>query len=123
VSSKDQFEHAVSIARDALKALLLINAGAASVFIALTDKAEGRHDYTFAVLFFGCAAFLTVVAYIIAYLSQLNYANHCLEVEKGNSGKLELDKHNKCQALIFNFVAAVLLFSALGLGSAFLAAR
>ena len=123
MSSDNQFEHAVGIARDGLKALLLFNAGSAGALIALTDRTNNAHDYTFAVLFFGAGSFFAVVTYLVGYLSQLSYANHCLAIEKREDGKQELAQHERLQNLAFIFIAVTLLFSLLGIGAGFLAAR
>lgn len=123
MSSDSHFDHAVGLARDAIKALLLFNAGAAGALVALTDKAGNSHDYTLSILFFGCGAMSTIVIYIIGYLSQLSYANHCLEVEKGNGGAKELSRHERLQSLGFKFLAVAVFFSVIGIGTAFIMAR
>jgi hypothetical protein len=125
VSSGSQFEHAVGIARDGLKALLLFNLGAAGALVALTDKTNNAHDYTFAILFFGAGSFFALITYLVGYMSQLSYANHCLETEKRNDkdAKMELDRHKRFQNLAFGFIFVTLLLSLLGIGAAFLAAR
>jgi hypothetical protein len=69
-------ELAVELSRDALKALLLVNAGAASALIALTDKSSGGKDYSVPIILFGCGAVATLLAYFFGYFSQLNYGNH-----------------------------------------------
>jgi len=123
MSSDKHFEHAINIARDGLKALLLFNVGAAGALVALTDRTQNSKDYTFPILFFGCGAICSTITYVIGYLSQLSYANHCLQIEKKQSGAADLAKHNSLQSLIFKFVAVTLFFTLLGIGAAFVVAR
>ena len=78
MSAEDEkhFEFAVELSRDALKALLLVNGGAATALIALMDKSGNSKDYTCAVLLFAAGAAGAVVSTCFGYFSQLNYANH-----------------------------------------------
>jgi hypothetical protein len=70
------FELAVELSRDALKALLLVNGGAATALIALMDKASNPKDYTPAIFLFAAGAVCAVICACFGYLSQLHYANH-----------------------------------------------
>jgi hypothetical protein len=75
MSDETHFELAVALSRDALKALLLVNGGAATALIALMDKSNGAHDYTHPILLFGAGAVGAVVSTCFGYVSQLNFAN------------------------------------------------
>jgi hypothetical protein len=96
-SAEKHFGLAVDLARDALKALLLINGGAVSALIALADKA-GR-DYSLGVLLFGCGAIAAVISTALGYFSQLHYANHRLEIADGGDGTHMHSRHCLYQSL------------------------
>jgi len=115
------YELAVDLSRDALKAILLVNAGAASALIALTDKTS--KDYSLAVLLFGCGAIAAVVSTCLGYLSQLYYANHRLDVSQGDDGGPSHSRHQLYQTMIWIAVAASLVFSVAGMTSAIFVAR
>jgi hypothetical protein len=73
------FELAVELSRDALKALLVVNGGAATALIALMDKSSNSKDYTPAILLFAAGAAWAVVSACFGYMSQLHYANHRMD--------------------------------------------
>jgi hypothetical protein len=74
-STNKHLELAVGLSTEALKALFLLNGGAAGALIALTDKAGSKRDYSLAIIVFGIGALLTVASFLFAYISQLEYAN------------------------------------------------
>ena len=75
-STDKHFELAVALARDALKALLIVNGGAATALVALMDKSNGSKDYTCAIVLFAAGAVFAAVSACFGYISQLCYANH-----------------------------------------------
>lgn len=81
-NADEHFKHAVTISIEALKALLLVNAGAAAAFVALMDRSPATADYSSAIVLFGAGAVLTLIAFVIGYYSQLNYAHSRLEAYK-----------------------------------------
>jgi hypothetical protein len=87
-------ESAVQIARDGLKAILFINAGAAVALIALTDRSNGDQEYTTAIVAFGVGALFAAVAYVFGYFSQAFYADHTLENADENK-KVAYHAHRK----------------------------
>ena len=93
-SADKHFDLAVQIARDCLKAVLYINAGAAGALIALTDKSNGDYNYTKAILAFGIGALFAVMAFVFGYFSQLHYANSTLEITTENK-EAATDAHRK----------------------------
>jgi len=78
--TQKHFELAVLLSRDALKALLIVNGGAATALIALMGKSG--IDYTCAILLFASGAVGAVISGCFAYFSQLSYANHLFDTEK-----------------------------------------
>ena len=120
-SSEHHFALTVSIAIEALKALLIVNGGAATALIALTGKAQDGPNYGLAILLFGLAALLNAVTLIVGYFSQLAYANHRLKLEQQDMD--EADKkfkaHCACQYWAIAFLAASLAASAAGMFFAF----
>jgi hypothetical protein len=64
------FELAVQLSRDALKALLVVNGGAATALIALMDKSRGGKDYTWAIILFGAGTVAAVISACLGYASQ-----------------------------------------------------
>jgi hypothetical protein len=119
------FELAVRVAIEALRSLLLLNGGAATALIALTDKTHPMHDYTWAIMSFGAGALLTVIAWLFGYLSQLHYANHRFASANRDSvgaGRM-IQWHGLFQRVAFGFVALSLLASILGIVAAIATAR
>ncbi len=124
-ATEKHLEHAVGIARDGLKSLLLINGGAASALIALTDRTGGSRDYTLAILFFGFGAIVTVAAFVFAYFSQLNYANSRMahfNKDMQNVGRYQ-NQHVIFQNLTIACVLVSLALSFIGGASALCVAR
>jgi hypothetical protein len=76
MKDETHFELAVTLSRDALKSLLIVNGGAATALIALMDKANGSRNYTTAILLFGAGTVGAVMSACFGYFSQLNFANH-----------------------------------------------
>jgi len=112
-NSDHHFGLAVSLSIEALKALLLLNGGAATALIALTDKTQGTVPYGPAVAAFGFGAFLTVVAFACGYFSQLAYANHRFAHDHEQDGKNAHVNHLRWQrgaivCVVLAFVAWVL---------------
>jgi hypothetical protein len=95
--SEKHFEFAVNLARDALKSLLLVNGGAATALIALTDKTNGSKDYSGAIILFGVGAVFSVVSTCFGYFSQLNYANHRMEMEDDQNATRSHTLHRRWQ--------------------------
>lgn len=122
-SADKHFELAVALSRDALKALLLVNAGAAGALVALMDKTSNSKDYALAILLFGSGAVAAVVSYALGYFSQLNYANHKLDVALKRDGSHSYFKHNTFQILTLIFVAIALMFSITGMIAAYCITR
>jgi hypothetical protein len=112
------FELAVALARDALKALLIVNGGAATALIALMDKSNGSRDYTWAVILFAAGAVGAVVSSCLGYLSQLYYANHRMN---GHAGSYR--SHRLWQTAAILSVTTTLAFMVAGLITAALSAR
>ena len=122
-SSEHHFALAVTVAVEALKALLLVNGGAATALIALSDKSMGHSKYGTAVLFFALAALLNATTLVVGYFSQLAYANHRCYREQDDGGKAEASFKWHCisQTVAICLVLASLLASAAGMTCAFLA--
>lgn len=119
-ASDQHLELAVKLSIEALKSLLLLNGGAATALIALSDKSE-KSDYGIAIILFGLGAILSVLAFIFGYFSQLQYANSRWASEYSNHA--EVNKRHK-QHLIFQkitlvVVALSLVASASGMWSAY----
>jgi hypothetical protein len=116
--SEHHFDLAVQLSRDALRALLLVNGGAATALIALMDKSSGSKDYTCAVLLFAAGAVCAVICTCFGYFSQLNYANHRLD------GQAETYKqHRRWQTATIAVVFVTLSFMIAGIVVAAAAAR
>lgn len=122
-SSEHHFQLAVGISIEALKALLLLNGGAATALIALTGKSDSSPDYSLAILFFGLGALLAVLSFICGYFSQLSYANHRLELENEDAKSAEalIKKHVRWQGAAITFVVVSVLASSAGMAAAFVA--
>ena len=122
-SSEHHFALAVTVAVEALKALLLVNGGAATALIALSDKSMGHSKYGNAVLFFALAALLNATTLVVGYFSQLAYANHRFYREQDDVGNAEASFkwHNVGQIAAICLVLMSLLASAAGMSFAFLA--
>ena len=122
-SSEHHFALAVTVAVEALKALLLVNGGAATALIALSDKSMGYSKYGTAVLLFALAALLNAVTLVVGYFSQLAYANHRFSREQNDVGgaNANFKWHRISQIAAICFVLMSLLASALGMSFAFLA--
>ena len=120
-SSKEHFAHAVNIALEAIKSLLLVNGGAATALIALTNKTENGMDYSTSVLFFGCAALLNCFTMIIGYFSQLSYANSIFLSEIGETvGASEHHRwHGHLQKAAIGILCLSLVCSSIGMAYAF----
>lgn len=86
-SSDHHFSLAVGISIEALKALLIVNGGAATALIALTGKLPSGTDYSAAILLFGLASLLNALTLVVGYLSQLAYANHRLAYEQRDTAE------------------------------------
>ena len=118
MSDKSSDHHlglAVNISIEGLKALLLLNGGAATAFVALSGQTNGSRDYSFAILAFGVGATFAVAAFLAAYFSQLSYGNHRLELEKMNNmqQKKEYKDHHFWQTIAFVFVGLSLAAKAI----------
>ena len=116
-ASEKHFEMAVELARDSLKALLLVNGGAATALIALMDKTDKAHNYTVPILFFAAGAVGAVVSSCLGYFSQLNYANHRMHNEDRKSVDAA-DSHKKhliWQTTTLIAVGITLIFMLLGI--------
>ena len=112
-SSDEHFKLAVGISIEALKALLLVNAGAATALIALIDKGPKPSPYSSAIIWFGAGAFATVVAFVFGYFSQLSYANHKFQLEKDNS---KLAKNAHCLHQLYQGIAILFVCLSIGFG-------
>ena len=117
-SSNQHYELAIGLAKEALKALLILNGGAATALIALTDRSADSADYSTAILSFGLGAFFATLAMTVAYLSQLNYANHLFD---DGMGADSYKRHGFFQYTAIITVLASLLSAGAGLGLAFAA--
>jgi hypothetical protein len=125
VANKDVEEaqkHAVTISIEALKALLIVNAGAAGALIALMDRGRSSSDYSSAVGLFGVGALLTVIAFIIGYYSQLSYAEHCAQ-EKGAKAAKAFRAHYIWQAAALTLVVVSVAASLAGMADAYIIAK
>jgi fucose permease len=107
-SSDHHYGLAVTVAVEAVKALLLVNAGAAAALIALTDKVDGARNYSVAILWFGIGAWCAVLAFIVGYFSQLSYANHKYQDEHSNAAqaKEQYRNHQRFQRIAVYLVIA-----------------
>jgi hypothetical protein len=115
------FEHAVTLSRDALRALLIVNGGAAAALVALMDKTDGARDYTLAILWFGAGAVFSVLSACFAYFSQLSYANGVLNGKHPATFEKSVGdhkRHGRWQAIIFVCVLAALICMVLGMWTA-----
>jgi len=115
--SDKHFELAVELSRDALKALLIVNGGAATALIALMDKTDAKHNYASAVICFAAGAVSAVICYCLGYFSQLSYANHRLLIEHGQNNEAARSHlcHNIFQGLAIAFVTLTLVAMVLGI--------
>ena len=115
------YESAIKIAVEALKALLLLNGGAATALVALTDKHSGP-DYTTSVLCFGGGALFATCAFVSAYFSQLSYANHVQSNEAGKNHEADsfLSQHKLWQKIATVLVLGSVLFGVGGMVLSFL---
>ena len=120
LSGDKHFGHAVTISIEALKALLLVNGGAATALIAL--KTKGGGSFVLPVLFFGLAALLNAFTLTLGYFSQLSYANSRLQQETGSPDKAITSScnHNRWQACAIVVLMISLAASAGGMVTAFL---
>lgn len=93
--SEAHFDHAVKLSIEGLKSLFLLNGGAATALIALTDKTSGRPDYSVPIVLFGIASFLAVLTFVVGYFSQLSYANYRFSVENDQytAADQAIDRH------------------------------
>ena len=116
-SSDHHFGLAVNLSIEAMKALLLMNGGAATAFIALSGKSQDSVDYSQAVLAFGFGVLFTVLAFTAGYFSQLSYANHRLHIETGepDKAKRQFNRHNLFQRFAIAFVIMGLCASGRGM--------
>lgn len=112
------FELAVTLSRDTLKALLLVNGGAATALIAMMDKSNNSKDYTWAIILFGAGTVGAVISSCFGYFSQLHYANHRVTGES-HAHKM----HQRWQATTLIAVALTLTFGIAGIVTAALIAR
>ena len=120
-SSEQHYALAVSIALEALKALLIVNGGAATALIALTGKAQDGPNYSLSILLFGLAALLNAATLTIGYFSQLSYANHrfAIEHEDTDGTTKNFKMHCAWQYCAMAVVLASLAASAAGMFFAF----
>lgn len=121
-SASDQhFAHAVATAHEAIKALLLVNGGAATALIAL--KTKGDADFALPVLFFGLAALLNAFTFVIGYFSQLQYANARVAEEAGllAQSSASMKSHGTFQKVAIIFVIVSLIASTAAMVTAFIA--
>lgn len=116
-------DRAIDVSIEALKALVLVNGGAATALIALTDKSGAGATYATSVLLFGLGAFFGMLAFAAGYLSQLSYGNHRFAFEQGSTASADsaFKAHNRWQNIALGLVAASLLSASGGMISAFLA--
>jgi hypothetical protein len=123
--SEKHFELAVQLSRDALKALLIINGGAATALVALMDKTDHARDYTPAVICFAIGTVLAVISSCFGYLSQLHYANHRMEIENGETvaAAITYRKHNRWQTCTIVAAFFTLFFMVIGIVTAAFIAR
>ena len=119
LSGDKHFGHAVTISIEALKALLLVNGGAATALIAL--KAKGGGSFVLPVLFFGLAALLNASTLTLGYFSQLNYANSRFQEESGSPDEATTSwrSHIRWQAFAIIVLMISLAASAGGMVTAF----
>ena len=113
------FELAVNLSIEGLKALLLLDGGAAAALIALTDKGEGAQNYSMAIVFFGAGAVAAVTAFIFGYFSQLHYANHLVDIEAKRPFSANYLKHKIFQGVAILAVLAALVFGIMGIWKAY----
>lgn len=121
LTSEQHFTHAVNIAVETVKSLLLLNGGAATALIALNTA--GDADFSFPVLLFGSAALLDALALAIGYFSQLNYANARLANERKNidAAETSMKLHRKFQRIAVSTILVSLVFSTAGMTMAYIA--
>ena len=115
--SEKHFELAVELSRDAQKALLLVNGGAATALVALMEKTGTAHNFTAAIIYFAAATVSSVIASCFGYFSQLNYANHRLSSEQkdDNGARSSHVKHCWWQAAAIAAVIVTLIFMVFGM--------
>jgi hypothetical protein len=119
---RHHFGLAVNIARDGLRALLILNGGAAVALLALAGAVAGRSslvnvaDLSVGVVYFGFGAVATVFAHVTAYQSQLTYTNHLLSLRTApDKADGQHRAHWKWNYATLAAVAVALTFAALGL--------
>lgn len=115
------FGYAVSLSIEGLKSLFLLNGGAATAMIAITDRTPGSPNYAMPTIYFGGAAFLAVLTFAVGYFSQLSYANHRFNHGNGqaSAADLEFRRHNALQNIAIMLVSVSLVLSGCGMYQAF----
>lgn len=123
-NADEHFKHAVQISIEALKALLLVNAGAAAAFVALMDRSTTTANYSSAILWFGGGAVLTVIAFVLGYYSQVNFANYRLlaDEDKAKAQARHRD-HVSLNGAAGVFVLVAIVCSVVGMARAYQAER
>lgn len=118
-SSDKHYELAVGIATEALKALLLLNGGAATALIALSSQA-GR-DFTSAIVAFGIGAFCAVVAFVVGYFSQLSYGKSvaAYETNRPDEARIFHRNHRVIQIIAIVFILGALFAGGGGVAAAY----
>jgi len=120
-SSDHHFALTVNISIEALKALLIVNGGAATALIALSSKSPDGLNFGVAVLLFGLAALLNSVTLVTGYFSQLAYANHRLAFEQQDMAEATkcIKQHDCWQLVAVGIVMVSLIVSAAAMFCAF----
>ncbi|QGP78117.1 hypothetical protein [Sphingobium sp. CAP-1] len=120
-SSDHHFALTVNIAVEALKSLLIVNGGAATALIALTDKKASGSNFGLSILLFGLAALFNAVTLVVGYFSQLSYSNHRLSYEQNDMLESEkcIRRHQFYQNVAIALIVGSLIASAAGMAWAF----
>lgn len=122
MSYDEHFKLAVDLSKEALKAVFLLNAGAATALIALMDKTNSHYNYSLAIIFFGVGVLLSTASFCLAYFSQLWYANHRMSADERDpsAANKHYRRHSIYQTLAIVSTVLAVVVASIGIGLAML---
>jgi len=120
MSYDEHFKLAVDLSKEALKAVFLLNAGAATALIALMDKTNSHYNYSLAIIFFGVGVLLSTASFCLGYLSQLCYANHRLSHHENDpsGARQHHRRHSIYQTMALVSIVLAVVMASIGMGLA-----
>jgi hypothetical protein len=122
IDADKHFELAVSLAREGLRSLAIVNGGAAIAMIALVGHLlDGNsaamsvaRPFLLSIVLFGAGTMVGVLALFFAYFSQLEYANHLTAAPTGNQAACRYRWHGHWWWATLVATAVALGFGAAG---------